>query len=227
MSNYLIPILLIVAIIGIGGFIWWKKRKEKGGAAQVISAHKNKDEVWKAVKQYLKDSGDFGKEITDCYVVKRNNADFINPNWSPEMKKNKRNEIKLRRLQLANKKKEMKKLGQKMTIPKEKDLYVVVFTTRDIKTRALDAPRAIECEVINVKKGKKDFERKILINGLLDHDKEMEWIAPLREKERPLSEKQLKLQAKQDEKRKKLLEKKKLHAQKIAEKNARKTYEGK
>jgi hypothetical protein len=58
--------------------------------------------------------------------------------------------------------------------PRERDLYVVCFTTRQTKTGKLDAPRAIECEVVQNRISKKQFDRKILINGILNYDKEME-----------------------------------------------------
>jgi hypothetical protein len=51
---------------------------------------------------------------------------------------------------------------------------VVCFTTKQTKTGVIDKPRAIECEVINTRINKKEYDRKIIINGLLDYDKEME-----------------------------------------------------
>ncbi|MBQ6970243.1 DUF5385 family protein [bacterium] len=53
-------------------------------------------------------------------------------------------------------------------------MFVVVFTTRNVKTLEIDKPRAIEVEVINKKINKNEFDRKILINSLLDYDQEME-----------------------------------------------------
>jgi hypothetical protein len=64
--------------------------------------------------------------------------------------------------------------GKKIHQPKERDLYVVCFTTRQTKTGIVDKPRAIECEVMNTRISKKEYDRKIIINGLLDYDKEME-----------------------------------------------------
>jgi hypothetical protein len=51
---------------------------------------------------------------------------------------------------------------------------VVCFTTRQTKTLHTDPSRAIECEVINTKISKKNWDRKIVINGQLDFDREME-----------------------------------------------------
>jgi hypothetical protein len=92
--------------------------------------------------------------------------------------------------------------------PKERDLYVVCFTTKQIKTGKLDQPRAIECEVIQTKISKKEFDRKILINGALDYDKEMEWIAPLKVAEATKNAKTEKIQRKQEAKKAKKLERK-------------------
>jgi hypothetical protein len=60
---------------------------------------------------------------------------------------------------------------------------VVCFVTKSTRDQHIDPPRAIECEVINKKIDRKNWDRKIVINRLLDYDKEMEWIAPLRSAE--------------------------------------------
>ncbi|MBR4486724.1 DUF5385 family protein [bacterium] len=57
-----------------------------------------------------------------------------------------------------------------------KELYVVVFTTRDSKTKKEDPPRAIECEIIYAKtqnQREKDT-RNIVINGAMNDAKEAE-----------------------------------------------------
>jgi hypothetical protein len=77
-------------------------------------------------------------------------------------------------LQLKQKKRAAKKAGKTFNQPKERELYVVCFTTRQTKNGVVDKPRAIECEVINTRINKKEYDRKIIINGLLDYDKEME-----------------------------------------------------
>jgi hypothetical protein len=110
----------------------------------------------------------------DCYVAKRNGIDYINPNLPKDIKMNKREEIKLRKLQFEQQRRAAKKIGKKLLPPKEKDLYVVCFTTKQSKTGIVEKPRAIECEVLNTKIDKKQYDRKIIINGLLDYDKEME-----------------------------------------------------
>jgi hypothetical protein len=50
----------------------------------------------------------------------------------------------------------------------------VCFTQENPKTHELFKPRCIQCEVLNVKIGKKDYDRRIAIDGELDYDTEME-----------------------------------------------------
>lgn len=176
----LMPILLVV-IVGIAIFAWWKKRKANREANPFLSSRKNKDEVWKTIKQFLKDNDEQGKEIVDSYVCKREHVDAINPNGSSLYKKNKNFELKIRKWQRQTQNKELKAQGKKeLKIPVARDLFVVVFQTRDSKTGVKDQPRCFECEVINKKISKKEFDRKIVINRPLDYDTEMEWIAPVR-----------------------------------------------
>jgi hypothetical protein len=134
------------------------------------------------------------------------------------VKANKREEIKLRKLQFEQQRLLAKKNGKKLLPPKEKDLYVVCFTTKQSKTGIIEKPRAIECEVINTKINKKEYDRKIIINGLLDYDKEMEWIAPIKFAETTKNAKAIKQQQKNDEHQRKLLEKKKIKAKVKVEK---------
>jgi hypothetical protein len=168
-QSFILVLLLIVAAIGIP--IYLKKRKNKA-TNQVISNRHNKDEVWKTIKQYLKDSNEYGKEIIDSYVAKRNDIDFINPNQAKINKKNKREEIKIRKWQFQQEKRANPQV--KLLHPKPRDLYVVCFVTKDTHSSLIDQPRAIECEVINKKIDRKNYDRRILINRLLDYDKEME-----------------------------------------------------
>ena len=202
------PILFIV-IIGVVIFAIYKKKKNDREANPFLSNRKNKDEVWKTIKQFLKDQDEQGKEIVDSYVVKRNHRDYIDPNGSNLDKKNKNYELKIRRMQLKQARKLEKKQGIKA--PKQKvnrDLFVVVFQTKDSKTGRTDPYRCFECEVVNTKIAKKQYDRKILIHGQLDYDKEMEWIAPVRAAEVAKSkamqaklDKQKAAQAKREKKR--------------------------
>ena len=204
----LMPIILLL-VVGIAIYAWYKKRKENKNANPFLSSRKNKDEVWKTIKQFLRDNGEQGKEIVDSYVVKRSHEDQIDPNGSYQYKKNKNFEVKLRKLQRDRiNKKNAAQNKSKIKPPKARDLFVVVFTTKDSKTGELDAPRCFECEVINTKISKKEYDRKIVINSVCDYEKEMEWIAPVKAAEQAKAEamekriaKQKESQAKRDKKR--------------------------
>ena len=113
--------------------------------------------------------------------------------------------------------------------PKQRDLYVVLFQTKNIKTNELLPPQAIECEVVTKKINRKEWDRKILINGKLNYDNEMIWIAPARALElqhnakniAATEAKQKKIIAKAQKKKEKELAKKKAKEakQKAIEKN--------
>lgn len=179
MQSFL-PIIFVV-IIGVAIFAWYKKRKANKNANPFLSSRKNKDEVWKTIKQFLKDNGEQGKEILDSYVCKRNHVDMVDPNGSFLYKKNKNYELKIRKWQRKEMNKKLKAQHKKeIKPPKARDLFVVVFETRDSKTGKKEAPRCFECEVINTKIDKKNYDRKIVIHKELDYDTEMEWIAPVR-----------------------------------------------
>ena len=215
--NFL-PLILIV-VVGIAIFAWYKKRKANREANPFLSSRKNKDEVWKTIKQFLRDNNEQGKEIVDSYVVKRNHVDMIDPNGSNLVKKNKTYELKIRKWQRnqINKTKGIKKVGP---IP-ARDLFVIVFKTKDTKTNIEDAPRCFECEVINTKISKKEYDRKIVIHGLLDYDSEMEWIAPVRAAEKVKAAALEKRIAKQKAQKEKEEKKRLMKMQKKAQKHAK------
>jgi hypothetical protein len=199
-------------------------KKKKGKKTNLpVSNRQNKDEVWKSIKQFLKDNGEYGQEIVDSFVAKRHGKDYINPNDPKPIRKIKKKEIKERdrQLKLANKNNK----GPKIVTPKEKELYVVCFTTKDIKTNNLNAPRAIECEVINTKIGKKQFDRKIIINGEVNYEREMEWIGPLRKIEHAKNLRAEKQRTKAIVRERKRLEKMKNKAKKAQEKREHKNVE--
>jgi hypothetical protein len=50
----------------------------------------------------------------------------------------------------------MKAQGKKLVHPKEKDLYIVCFTTKETRNGKIDKPRCIECEVTNTRIDKKN-----------------------------------------------------------------------
>ena len=91
--------LILVVIIGIAIYAWYKKRKANREANPFLSSRKNKDEVWKTIKQFLKDNGEQGKEIVDSYVCKRNHVDMVDANGSYLYKQNKNYELKIRKWQ--------------------------------------------------------------------------------------------------------------------------------
>ncbi len=214
--------LILVVIVGIAIFAWYKKRKANKEANPFLSSRKNKDEVWKTIKQFLKDNNEQGKEILDSYVCKRDHVDVVNPNGSYLYKRNKNAELKIRKWQRKELNKQYKAQGKKeLKAPRARDLFVVVFQTRDSKTGVKDSPRCFECEVINTKISKKDYDRKIVINKQLDYDTEMEWIAPVRAAEAAKNAamekkmaKQREAQAKKDKKRLLKQQKRAQHANK-------------
>ncbi len=216
------PLILLV-IVGIAIFAWWKKRKANREANPFLSSRKNKDEVWKTIKQFLKDNGEQGKEIIDSYVCKRDHIDVINPNGSFLYKKNKNYELKIRKWQRKEQNKILKAQGKKtLEAPKVKDLFVVVFETRDSKTGIKDAPRCFECEVVNTRISKRDYDRKIVIHGELNYDAEMEWLAPVRYSEAAKAAAIEQKMAKQKQKEAKKQQKRLLKQQAKAKKHASK-----
>lgn len=180
MLQSLMPILLI-AIVGIAIFSWYKKKKSDQKTNPSLSMRKNKDEVWQVIKQFLKDNGEQGKTIADSYVCKRDHVDMVNPSGSYMYKKNKNAEVKIRKWLLNQRNKQAKAVGkQQIKPPKARDLFVVVFETKDAKTGVGDLPRCFECEVVQDKiPGKKEYSRKVVITKRLNYDQEMEWIAPV------------------------------------------------
>ena len=222
MLGSFMPILLIV-IVGIAVYAWYKKRKANREANPFLSSRKNKDEVWKTIKQFLRDNNESGKEILDSYVCKRDHVDVVRPNGSNLYKKNKNYELKIRKWQRKKLNKDRKTQGKKeLKSAKARDLFVVVFQTRDSKTGLKDAPRCFECEVINTKISKKEYDRKIVINKELDYDTEMEWIAPVRIAEAAKNAAMEKRMAKQKAAEEKKQKRRLMKLQKKEQKNANK-----
>ena len=185
-SSFLFILFLLVPIGVIIFLVMRKKRINEN----VVPSKQKKDEVWRSIKYWLKEHNEQGKEIIDSYVAKRKVVDF--KEWKKENKalwdsmpsdarKAKREEIKKH--------------------PRE--LYVVLFTTRDGKTKVEDKPRAIECEVIYARtKTTHDKEtRNVVINGEMDYSKEASWIDPLRKRDETKLIKEEKRQAKREVKK--------------------------
>lgn len=183
MNNNLFLIILI--ILPIGFMIWWMKKKKSGGSTggQIKKRHEG-DEVWKTIKDFLKSNDEKGKEVVESYVAKRPDPNVINRSLPKAEQKAQKLEIKKRREEEKAKAKQLKKEGKKVPKEKPRELYVVLFVTRNTKTKVEDKPRAIECEVKNVRvpgsKSKKDIEKKIIILGERDYKKESAWILPIK-----------------------------------------------
>ena len=181
-SNNFLYILLIIIPIGLVIFMFIKKKKGGGkGENKSNNKLKNKqeeDEVWLTIKRHLRETGEFGKEVIDSYVVKR-----PDPRLKTKETKLKNKELKeLKKTDIVAYK-NAKAIHKIQMHKKPKELYVVLFTTRNTKTLEVDDPRAIECEVIYKKINKNTNQRTILINQVLDYKKEMEWIQPIKAKD--------------------------------------------
>lgn len=215
-STMIILVVIIVVIIAIAIPTSMKKKREQSKKA-MISAHHNKDEVWKSIKQYMKDTNQYGCEIIDSYVAKRNSIDYINPNLPKVSRDNIKYANKIREFQYQQAKKDAKSSNSnvRFTRPPIKDIYVICFCIRNIKTKQINPPQAIECEVIIKKIDRKTQDRKIIINGKVNYDKEMEWIAPIRNAEITRSSR---LTEKQEMKQRKIIEKAQLRERKLREK---------
>ena len=62
-SNGMIIIFVIIGIIIAVMIPIMIKKKRSERNKSLISARHNKDEVWKSIKQYLKDTGRYGNKI--------------------------------------------------------------------------------------------------------------------------------------------------------------------
>lgn len=161
------------------------KKQKKDKKNIFLSNHKNKDDVWKTIKQFLKKNNEKGKEIIDSYVVKKNHVDMIDPTLSNHEKKNKRAEIRIRKFKIKTLKLLAKKNNIQFKEPKiHLNRYVIVFITKNIKTNLVDDPRCIEIEVVSNKISKNKYENEIVINSELDYNNEIQWLSPYRESEK-------------------------------------------
>ncbi|WPL37348.1 DUF5385 family protein [Malacoplasma iowae] len=189
-----LPLLLIGGIVV--AFFLYKKKKQKESSSNGPKQRHEGDEVWKAVKDFLRDNEEKGKEIIDTYVAKRLNPDLINRSLPKQEQKKQKEEIKRRKQEKKIENKKLKAEGKKPKIEKERELYVVLFTTRNAKTLKVDKPRAIECEVKYVKINRKENERKIIILGERNYKEEAEWILLIKEAEEAKLKKELERQEK-------------------------------
>lgn len=181
-SNYLF-ILILIGLPIILIFVWIRKKKKGTYESNTIKKRRDGDEVWKTIKDYLKSKNEFGKEIVESYVAKRPNLKAIDKSLPKEEQKRLRDELK--KIEKSNKEKEkkVKKSGKKSKQKKEKEIYVVLFVSRNPKNLQEDPPRAIECEVTNIRISKKENERKIRVVKDCDYLTESKWILPIKEAE--------------------------------------------
>lgn len=215
-NSNLLFLLLLIAVPGIIIFYFYKKKKDKNNQPTQTRAEKQ-GEVWKTVKDFLKSNNESGKEIVETYVVKRPDENIINKSLPKEKQIKQKEEIKKRKKELKEENKRLKSEGKLPKQIKQRELYVVLFTTRNPKTKKEDKPRVIECEVKMIKKNKYDTERVIVINGEKDYKTEAEWILPIKEAEEAKMKAALKKEQKREEKRK-AKEKKKLEKKLMKEK---------
>ncbi|MGL5591507.1 MAG: DUF5385 family protein [Mycoplasmoidaceae bacterium] len=174
---------LLLLIIPIGVLIYFVKKKKNDTTSNVAKKRRDDDEVWKTLKSYIKKNSEVGKEIIESFVAKRPPADFIDKSLSKEEIEKQKKALKEKNNLEKEKKKQLKKEGKRYITPEQKELYVVLFTTRNPKTLVEDKPRAIECQVVNKKIDKKNFEREIVVTRTLDYNEEIKWILPIKEKE--------------------------------------------
>jgi hypothetical protein len=114
---------------------------------------------------YIRDhEHDYKGEISDSYVVKRNPIDYVSPNISALAKKQKRAEIDIRRMLE----------GKNRNYSRPRDLYVVCYQTKNLKTDKFNPPKAFECEIVSERISKKETKQKIIITKSLDFNTEME-----------------------------------------------------
>lgn len=196
--------LIILIILPIGLIIFFVMKRKKGGANNNKKIKEEKDEVWSTIKKFLKQENEKGKEIIDAFTLKR-----PNPYDKSSMTKEQRVEAKIQEKELKKLKQtnleEYKKEKSRISIErkrKPRELYVVLFTTRNAKTLEVDEPRVIECEILLRKLEKNKTERTIRINGLMNYEEEMKWIKPIKDKEDAIHQKQLERREKRKRKSK-------------------------
>lgn len=200
-NNNLFLIMLIILPIGLIIFLVMKKKK---GNNTDVKNKEEKDEVWTTIKKFLKQENEKGKEIIDVFTLKR-----PNPFDKSSMTKQQKLDFKIKEKELSKLKQtnieEYKKEKLRISIEKKRkprELYVVLFITRNAKTLEVDNPRIIECEILLKKVEKNKTERTIKINGLMNYEDEIKWIKPIKDKEDAIYKKQLEKKEKRKKKNK-------------------------
>ena len=170
--------LFILPIIAVALFMIFRKRKNSDSQNILNNRANKKDEVWRTIKSFLKSNNEYGKEIVSSFVAKR--PCVFNKSAT---KKKFYQEIKASiRAQNMNRK-QARIFTKKMRKEQLRELYCILFITRDAKTKLIDHQRIIEAEVKYIFVKKNERKRDIKINGLVDFKKNFEWMKPLKEKE--------------------------------------------
>lgn len=176
-------LLLLIVLIPVGIWWWWKKKKNGPSGNGSVQKRREGDEVWKTIKDFLKSNNEKGKEVVESYVAKRPDPNVVDRSLPKDLQKKQKLEIQENKKLEKQKKKELKKEGKTFHKEKPRELYVVLFVTRTSKSNVEDKPRAIECEVKNIRvaNGKKgQTEKKIIILGERDYETESKWILPIK-----------------------------------------------
>ncbi len=182
----LMPILFIV-ILGVGGFLFWKNKKKKKEENTTFVNKKTdvkNNEPWIITKKFLYDTKEVGKEIVEIYVAKRRDPrDVVHMDKKQKLEHDKKQkEFKLLKKTNPSEykiKMEEIKEDKKIIFPEQ---YVILFKTRNAKTKVLDQPRAIQCEITYNRVAKNDTRREV-VSTLTNYEEELIWISPLKEKD--------------------------------------------
>lgn len=171
-------ILVLLPIVAIAVFMFMKKRKNSGKQNTLSNRENKKDEVWRTIKTFLKQNNEYGKEIISSFVAKRPNALQKTATKKEFVKK-----IKTTIIEQNMNRKQARVYKEQMHKDQNRELYCILFVTRDAKTKVLDPQRIIEAEVTYKTVKKNERKREIKIIGLTNFEKDYAWIKPIKEKE--------------------------------------------
>lgn len=201
-------LILLVLIVPVAFFMYKKKKKNEAEAPRAANNKKTSEngETWRVIKKYLKDKGEIGQEIIEIFATKKQD-----PNDKSLMTKEQKKEYKIKQKQ----KKQLKKTNPeqyKLNRQKQKEEkklkqpedWFLIFATRNTKTNKITQDRLIKVTIKHEKINKKSTERRFYVTDKLNYKKEMEWIAPLKQKEDIQIQKQKKMD---DKKQQRLLKK--------------------
>lgn len=196
-------LMMLVVLIPIGIFIWFRHKKQKNEeGSKVVSGKRKKQEseAWVTIKKYLKDQNETGKEIVELFVVKRIEEQDVSSLPTKELRQQQKLENKKKKDEMkalkAKDPEKYKKLRKEEKSTKKPELWLLYFVTRNPKTKENDKARIIECKIEYKKISKKTTDRVIHVNDKVNFKKEMEWIKPIKDKEDQITLKNEAVQAK-------------------------------